>query len=64
MNPILLEKFEKELNQIREYLKHIEYVNDVIGYTIVEDDNERITNLLSNLKEHHKSFRIDKLVCI
>ncbi|NTW19843.1 MAG: hypothetical protein HGA42_09650, partial [Nostocales cyanobacterium W4_Combined_metabat2_030] len=50
------------INQIREYLKHIQYVNDVSAYAILETDNEQIRNLLNTLKEHDRSFRTDKRI--
>ena len=60
MNKTSLERFKTELNQIREYLKHIQYVNNVLGYAVLEEDNEEIKALLNSLKEHDKSFRIAK----
>jgi hypothetical protein len=62
MNIESLERFKKELNQIREYLKHIQYVNDVATYAVLETDNEQIRNLLNTLKEHDRSFRTDKRI--
>ncbi|QSV68381.1 MAG: hypothetical protein HEQ12_16685 [Aphanizomenon flos-aquae DEX188] len=62
MNIESLENFTREVNQIREYLKHIQYVNDVSAYAILETDNEQIRNLLNTLKEHDRSFRTDKRI--
>ena len=62
MNITSLERFKAEVNQIREYLKHIQYVNDVVGYAILEEDNQEIRALLNTLKEHDRSFRTDKRV--
>jgi hypothetical protein len=62
MNITSLERFKAEVNQIREYLKHIQYVNDVVGSTILEQDNEQINTLLNRLKEHDRSFRTDKRI--
>lgn len=62
MNITSLERFKTEVNQIREYLKHIQYVNDVVGSTILEEDNEQIKALLNRLKEHDRSFRTDKRI--
>lgn len=62
MNITSLERFKAEVNQIREYLKHIQYVNDVVGSTILEEDNEQIKALLNRLKEHDRSFRTDKRI--
>ncbi|MEI3650772.1 MAG: MAE_28990/MAE_18760 family HEPN-like nuclease [Dolichospermum lemmermannii FEM_B0920] len=62
MNIESLENFTREINQIREYLKHIQYVNDVAAYAILETDNEQIRNLLNTLKEHDRSFRTDKRI--
>ena len=62
MNIQSLENFTREVNQIREYLKHIQYVNDVSAYAVLETDNEQIRNLLNTLKEHDRSFRTDKRI--
>ena len=62
MNIESLENFTREVNQIREYLKHIQYVNDVSAYAVLETDNEQIRNLLNTLKEHDRSFRTDKRI--
>lgn len=57
MNIASWEGFKKEVDQIREYLKHIEYVNEVANYAVVESDNEQIKTLLNTLKEHDKVFK-------
>ena len=64
MNIQSLESFKKELNKIEEYLKHIEYVNNVTAYSILESGNEgeQINRLLNTLKEHDRSFNRDKRI--
>lgn len=62
MNRISLDSFQKELNQIREYLKHIDYVNKVANYDVLEGDNEQLKTLINNLKQHYKSFGRDKRI--
>jgi len=64
MNIQSLESFKKELNKIEEYLKHIEYVNNVTACSILESANgsEQINRLLNTLKEHDRSFRTDKRI--
>ena len=62
MNKTSLERFKTELNQIREYLKHIQYVNNVVAYAVLEEDNEEIKALLNSLKEHDRSSKTDKRV--
>lgn len=62
MNITSLERFKAEVNQIREYLKHIQYVNDVLGYAVLEENNQEIKALLNTLKEHDRSFRTDQRV--
>ncbi|MEI6445437.1 MAG: MAE_28990/MAE_18760 family HEPN-like nuclease [Nostocales cyanobacterium ELA583] len=62
MNIQSLEKFKRELNQVKEYLKHIQYVNDVAAYSVLETDNEQIKKLLNTLKDHDRSFRTDKRI--
>jgi hypothetical protein len=62
MNIQSLENFKRELNQIKEYLKHLEYVNNVTAYSILESDNEQISKLLNTLKDHDRSFRTDKRI--
>jgi hypothetical protein len=56
-----LEHFKKDINLIREYIKHIQYVNDVAGYVALETDSEQIKELLAILKGH-QTFRVDKKV--
>jgi hypothetical protein len=60
MNITSLEDFKKEVNQIREYLKHIQYVSDVVGCALLEKDNEQLKVLLNRLKEHDRLFRTDR----
>ncbi|MCP2728771.1 hypothetical protein [Limnofasciculus baicalensis] len=36
MNPISLDNFKKEVDRVREYLKYIQYVDDLAGYVVVE----------------------------
>jgi hypothetical protein len=62
MNIQSLENFKRELNQIKEYLKHIQYVNNVTAYSVLESDNEQIKELLNTLKDHDRSFRTDKRI--
>ncbi|MTJ49526.1 MAE_28990/MAE_18760 family HEPN-like nuclease [Dolichospermum sp. UHCC 0259] len=62
MNIQSLENFKKEVNQIREYLKHIQYVNDVAAYHVQNNDNEQIKNLLNTLNSHYRGFRTDKRI--
>ncbi len=62
MNTISLENFKKEVNQIREYLRHIEYVNAVASCVVVETDNEQIKTSINQLKEHLRSFGRDKQI--
>lgn len=62
MNVSSLDNFKKEIQQIREYIKHIQYVNDVAGYTVLETDNEQIKMLLDTLKVHYSSLGPDKKV--
>ncbi|MCA2735419.1 MAG: hypothetical protein IM470_16670 [Microcystis sp. M158S2] len=64
MNKMSLEDFKKEINQVREYLKHIEYVNNLANYS----NNKLTQDLLSDisefkiLKEHYKNFSTDKKI--
>ncbi|HEX8574754.1 MAG TPA: MAE_28990/MAE_18760 family HEPN-like nuclease [Flavobacterium sp.] len=62
MNIQSLENFKRELNQIKEYLKHIQYVNDLTAYAIRDTDNGQIKELLNRLKEHDRGFRTDKRI--
>ena len=62
MNPGSLESFKNEINQIREYFKYIQYVDDMVDCAVSETDNEQIKVSLSKLKEHYKSFRINKRI--
>ncbi|HLO83426.1 MAG TPA: MAE_28990/MAE_18760 family HEPN-like nuclease [Nostocaceae cyanobacterium] len=62
MNIESLESFKKEINQIREYLKHIQYVNNVAASNVLETDNEQLKELLNKLNNHYRSFRTDKRI--
>ncbi|NJS10064.1 MAG: hypothetical protein HC789_06595 [Microcoleus sp. CSU_2_2] len=62
MNIASLERFKKEVNQIREYLKHIQYVSDVVGCAILVEDNEQLKALINRLKEHDRIFRTERRV--
>jgi hypothetical protein len=62
MNIESLERFKKELNQIREYLKHIQYVNDIVAYHVQDNDTEQIKNLLNTFHTHDSSFKTDRRI--
>ncbi|TAE60716.1 MAG: hypothetical protein EAZ87_05035 [Nostocales cyanobacterium] len=62
MNIESLERFKKELNQIREYLKHIQYVNDIVAYHVQDNDTEQIKNLLNTFHAHDSSFKTDRRI--
>ena len=62
MNRSSLDDFKKEVNIIREYLKHIEYVNQLNNYTIAPADREPLKSLLNNLKKQDRSFSRDKRI--
>lgn len=62
MNTTSLESFQKEINQIREYFKHIQYVNNMVDYTVSQTDSEQIKSSLSTLIDHHRSFATDKKI--
>ncbi len=62
MNITSLDNFKRELNQVREYLKHIEIVNNLTAYSILEIDNEQIKDLLNNLKEHSNFFKTNRRI--
>lgn len=56
------ETFKKEINLVREYLKHIQYVNNLVEHTVSQTNNEQIESSLSTLSEHHRSFGTDKKI--
>jgi hypothetical protein len=62
MNIQSLENFKRELNQIKEYLKHIQYVSDLTAYAVIDTDNEQIKELINRLKDHDRGFRTDKRI--
>jgi len=62
MNNVSLEDFKRELNQVREYLKHIELVNEVSSYSILDTDNPKIKELLAKFQNHHRAFEKDKKI--
>lgn len=62
MNTTSWESFKKEINQVREYFKHIQYVDDMVGSTVSQTDNEQTKSSLKILKDHHRSFGTDKKI--
>ncbi|BAZ12180.1 hypothetical protein NIES4071_40080 [Calothrix sp. NIES-4071] len=62
MNTGSLENFKKEINQIREYFQHIQYVDDIVNCAVSDTDNEPIKVSLNKLKEHHRNFRTDQKI--
>lgn len=62
MNTGSLESFKKEINQVREYFKHIQYVDDMVNCAVSETDNEQIQVSLNKLTEHHRNFRTDRKI--
>jgi hypothetical protein len=56
-----LDNFHRDINQILEYLKHIQYTNDIAEY-VPEADSENLITRLSVLKEHNKTFGTDKKI--
>lgn len=67
MNKLLLNNFKLELSQISEYLKHIQYVNDILDYNLpnysieIEYFNDFI-HTLNTLKEYYIHFGRDKKI--
>ncbi len=62
MNKTSLIRFKDEINQIREYFKHIQYVDNVVNYNVSEDDGFEVRRILISLKNHNKSFKTDKKI--
>lgn len=62
MNPTSLQSFAKEVNQVREYFKHIKYVNDMVDCTVSQVDNEQIKSSLNMLIDHYRGFGTDKKI--
>lgn len=54
MNIQSLENFKRELNQIKEYLKHIQYVNNLTAYAIIDTDNGQI-KIISRTGSYRKN---------
>jgi hypothetical protein len=62
MNTTSLDNFREEVNQVREYFKHIQYINEVVSYTSLKTDSKDIQLLLNILQDHHKSFRTNRKI--
>jgi hypothetical protein len=62
MNKISLESFKKEVTQIKEYLKHIQYVSELLGYSVPIDDINQIGKLFNDLKNHDRVFGTDRKI--
>lgn len=45
-----LDIFLNELNQLRQYLQHIQIVNEFVGYTPLETDSKEVKELIERLK--------------
>ena len=55
MNQVLMDDFKKEINEISEYFRHIEYISNVITLDKCEG-----LPLLQQLQEHHIKFRASR----
>ncbi|MDO8365219.1 MAG: MAE_28990/MAE_18760 family HEPN-like nuclease [Saprospiraceae bacterium] len=62
MNTTSLGNFSIEINQIREYLRHIKHIDAIIFYTINETDSIIIKELIANLKSNYRTFGTDKKI--
>ncbi|MEZ0484521.1 MAE_28990/MAE_18760 family HEPN-like nuclease [Fibrella aquatica] len=57
-----IEDFRVEINQIREYLKHVEYTNAVIGDAISSSQAVNVFQSLQILIDHDNSFKTDRRI--
>jgi hypothetical protein len=57
-----IENFNEEVEQIKEYLLHIDHVNKVLESPIPTTSDEAALNELHNLKEHYKEYKTDKKI--
>jgi RiboL-PSP-HEPN len=62
MNLAILEDFKQETKQIREYMKYIQYSNNLASYTVKETDNEEIKALLHIFQSHDRQFKTAKKI--
>jgi hypothetical protein len=62
MDTISLDNFKEEINQVREYFKHIQYVNEIVSYTSLKTDSSDVQLLLKTVQDHHKQFRTNRKI--
>lgn len=62
MNKISLESFKKEITQIDEYLKHIQYISNLLSYSIPIDGTNQVGELFDGLKNHDRMFSTDRKI--
>jgi hypothetical protein len=64
MNRMSLENFKQELDQVREYLKHIEYVNYLADYSFDGSTFKSIdeSKKLNDFKDHYRKFNTSKKI--
>jgi hypothetical protein len=62
MDVTLLEKFENEIKSIRNYVTHIEQINEIVSSDITGVDSESTFNLITKFTLHFHAFRTQKRV--
>jgi hypothetical protein len=62
MNKIVLDSFYDDTKKIRAYINHINYTDELVRISIVDDFSEETKMILSTFQEHLKSFKVDKKV--
>jgi len=62
MNITSLDNFKEEINQVREYFKHIQYVDDMVDCAISRNTSRQIKVSLNNLQNHYRNFRTNKKI--
>jgi hypothetical protein len=62
MNLTLLEKFENEIKSIRNYVVHIEQINEIVSSDITGLESESTLDLITKFTSHFHAFRTQKRV--
>jgi len=64
MNEISLDKFKQEIDQVRDYLKHVEYVDKISSHTFDQSVLKSVDELIeiNEFKEHYKKFKTSKKI--
>jgi hypothetical protein len=62
MNKTLLDSFYDDTKKTRAYIEHINYTDELVRISVLDDFSEETKRILSSFQEHLKSFKVNKKV--